>query len=378
MKKKLQKLAKPWIQSLQCYEPGLPIEEVARQIGFKNVEEIVKLASNENPLGPSPLAIKAMQKAVYQMHRYPDGGAFYLKLALASKLNLKTAQILLANGSNEIVNLLAHVFLDHGTNIVTADRAFLMYKIVASNYNAKTIQVPMKNFTYDLNAILSAITPRTRLIFIDNPNNPTGTMVGEKEISNFMKHVPAHVIVCFDEAYIELLPPEKQLDTLKYVRQNKNVVILRTFSKSYGLAGLRIGYAISSEECIALLNRVRQPFNVNAMALAAAEVALKDEKFIKKTVRIIQNGRAYFEREFSRLGLKYVPSVTNFILVNIVDHAYSPFKTGREAFQTLLRKGVILRPMDAYKLPDYVRITVGTPSENKKCIMALEECLQRR
>lgn len=378
MKGKLQKLANPWIQSLACYEPGLPIEEVARQIGVKNVEEIVKLASNENPLGPSPLAIKAMQKAAHQMHRYPDGGAFYLKLALATKFNLKPTQILPANGSNEIINLLAHVFLDHETNIVTADRAFLMYKMVASSYNAKTIEVPTKNFTYDLNAILRAITPQTRLIFIDNPNNPTGTMVVEKEISNFMKHVPPHVIVCFDEAYIELLPSEKQPDTLKYVRQNKNVVILRTFSKTYGLAGLRIGYAISSEECIALLNRVRQPFNVNAMALAAAEVALKDKEFIKKTVRIIQNGLAYFKRELNRLGLKYVPSVANFILVNLVDHPCSPFKTGKEAFQTLLRNSIILRPMDAYKLPDYVRITVGTPSENRKCIMALEECLQRR
>lgn len=361
------KLANPWVNGLGIYEPGRPIEEVARELGFKSADEVIKLASNENALGPSPLAMKAMRRCAAQMHRYPDGDAYYLKRALARKLDVKPEEVLPTNGSNEAIELLAHVFLGAGTSIVTGSHAFVVYRLVAAMFRAEAITVPMKDYAYDMEAILKAIRPDTRIVFVGNPNNPTSTMVDGRAIDAFMAAVPEETVVCFDEAYIELLPPERQPDTLKYVREGRNVVVLRTFSKTYGLAGLRIGYALAPRECVQLLNRVRQPFNVNGMALAAAEAAVGDDAHVRKSRKLVSQGLAYFEQELARMKIPYVPAVANFMLVEVGE--------GRRVFDQMQRKGVIARPMDGYGLGRFVRVTVGTAEENQKCIAVLGEVL---
>jgi histidinol-phosphate aminotransferase len=362
-----EELANPWVKGLATYEPGRPIEEVARELGFRSADEIIKLASNENALGPSPRAMEAMRKAIPQMHLYPDGGAYYLKQALAAKLGVRPEELLPGTGSNELIELMGHVFLGPKAGIVMADYAFVVYRLVAMSSLAAVVDVPMKDFTHDLDAMLAAIRPDTRIVFISNPNNPTSTMVSGDAIERFMRQVPDDVVVCFDEAYIELLPQEKQPDTVRYVRDGRNVVLLRTFSKSYGLAGLRIGYAVAPAGCIRLLDKVRQPFNVNAMALAAAAAALEDDEHLERTRRMVRDGVAYLEGEFRRMRLPYVPASANFVMVDV--------GKGRDVFNALLREGVIVRPMDGYKLPRYVRVTVGTEPENKKCVAALRRVL---
>jgi len=360
-------LANPWIGGLAIYEPGRPVEEVARELGFESADEISKLASNENALGPSPRAVAAMREAASKMHRYPDGGAFYLKQALAAKLDVRPSQILTANGSNEVLELIGHVFLGPDTNIVMADRAFVVYRLIARSSRAEVVAVKMKDYTHDLDAMLAAITDRTKVVFVSNPNNPTGTMLDEPAVERFVARVPDSVVVCLDEAYIELLPEDRQPDSLAFVRQGKKVIVARTFSKTYGLAGLRIGYAVAAEDCIGLLNRVRQPFNVNAMALAAAVAALDDDEHVRRTREMVRSGLAQLEEGFRRLGLAFVPAVVNFMLVKV--------GKGREVFEALQRRGVIVRPMDGYGLPEYVRVTVGTRAENEKCLRGLREVL---
>jgi histidinol-phosphate aminotransferase len=356
--------ANPWIKNLSVYEPGKPIEEVARELGFDDVDSIAKLASNENALGPSPKAVEAMIACAAQMHRYPDGGGYYLRQAMARKLKIDMNTIVLGSGSNELIELIAHVFLRKGLNIVMADKAFVVYRLVAAAEEASTIAVPMKGgFTHDLKAMLKAITPKTRVVFIANPNNPTGTCVSAKEIDQFMDKVPDHVVTVFDEAYIEMMPPEQQPDTLRYVREGRKVILLRTFSKAYGLAGLRIGYGIVAPPCAELLHRVRQPFNVNAMAQAAAIAALDDDAFVAKTRRMVSQGLAYFEAACAKAGLATVPSAANFLLIKV--------GKGREVFKAMQEQKVIVRPMDGYGLPDYVRVTVGTAAENRQCMKAL-------
>jgi histidinol-phosphate aminotransferase len=360
--------ANPWIKSLSVYEPGKPIEEVARELGFDDIDLIAKLASNENPLGPSPKAVKAMIACAEQMHRYPDGGGYYLRQALAAKLNVEMDTLILGTGSNELIELLAHVFLRKGVNIVMADRAFVVYRLVAAAEEASTLAVPMiGGMTHDLKAMLKAITPDTRLVFIANPNNPTGTCVTPSELDRFMDKVPDHVLTVFDEAYIELMPAELQPDTLRYVREGRRVILLRTFSKAYGLAGLRIGYGVAEPGCAALLHRVRQPFNVNSMAQVAAIAALGDDAFVAKTRRLVQSGLAYIEQACKKAGLETVPSVANFILIKT--------GRGREVFKALQAEKVIVRPMDGYGLPDHVRVTVGTRAENAQCMKALLKVL---
>lgn len=369
MSGKIHELAHPWVRTLKVYEPGRPIEEVARELGFADAEEIIKLASNENALGPSPKAMAAMRRVIRQMHLYPDGGAFYLRRALAQKFGVDREQIMVGHGSNEIIALLGQTFLCSDTEIVMADGAFVVYRLVADAFRARTIAVPMRNFTHDLTAMLAAITPQTRLVFIANPNNPTGTMVDGAALEWFMAHVPPHVAVVMDEAYIELLPPEQQPDTIRYVREGQHVFILRTFSKTYGLAGLRVGYAIGSCEGVELLNKVRQPFNVNAMALAAAEAALADDRHVERTRRMVTAGLRQLERGCRKLGLDYVPSVVNFMLVKV--------GRGRDICKALEREKVIVRPVDGYGLPEYVRVTVGTRAENAHFLGALEKVLGR-
>lgn len=363
-------LANPGVNNLPIYEPGRPIDQVARDLGFASAEDVIKLASNENSLGPSPLAMKAMREAISQMHMYPDGGAYYLKQALAEKLRVDPTQVQPGHGSNELIELIGHAFLNRDCGIVMADRAFVVYRLVAVAFGARVVAVPMRDFTHDLDAMLAAIRPDTRLVFIGNPNNPTSTMVGAGDIDRFMERVPDHVIVCFDEAYIELLPPEHQPDCIRYVREDRNAIVLRTFSKTYGLAGLRVGYAVAPKACIELLNRVRQPFNVNAMGLAAARAALDDEAHLRNSRQMVREGIAYLQESFAAMGLEYVPAHANFILIKV--------GRGREVFDLLLREGVIVRPMDPYGLPEYLRVTVGTRAENQRLLDALRSVLLAR
>lgn len=357
------------MNELKVYEPGKPIEEVARELGFAHTNDILKLASNENELGPSPLAIEAMRAAAPEMHRYPDGGAFYLKRALAGRLEVPTGSIVIGNGSNELLELATHVFTGPGTNIVMADRAFVVYRLLAAAYGAGTIAVPMKEYTHDLEAMGKAITPQTRLVFVSNPNNPTGTMVSDEAVSKLLDVVPETAVVVLDEAYVELLDDKVRPDSIRHVRDNRNVIVMRTFSKTYGLAGLRIGYAVTPPECARLLDRVRQPFNVNAMALAASLAALSDEEHVARTREMVRSGLIFFEEAFRRMGLPYVPSVANFMLVQVGN--------GKKVFHKLQRLKVIVRPMDVYGMPDHIRITIGTRPENERCVRMLEEVLSQ-
>ncbi len=363
----MKSIAKNWIHVLPVYEPGKPIEELARELGCENPDEIDKLASNENPLGPSPLAVKAIKKAAARMHLYPDGSAYYLHRALAAKLNVKQEQVLAANGSNELLEFIGHIFLGPETNAVAGDRAFIIYRLIAKLFQSRVILAPMPGFTHDLDAMLAAVTPETRVIFLANPNNPTGTMVRNDAIERFMDRLPEHVVACFDEAYLDLLDPAVQPDTLRYVREGRRVILLRTMSKSHGLAGLRIGYAVAPEDAIALMSRVRQPFNVNAMAQAAAVAALDDDRHVARTRRIIASGLAFFEKNLAAMGIPFVPSVVNFMMVDVGN--------GREVFQALQKQRVIVRPLDAYDLPRHVRISIGRRDENERCIAALARVL---
>jgi histidinol-phosphate aminotransferase len=357
-------IANQYVCDVPVYEPGRPIEEVARELGLKPAS-IIKLASNENPLGPSPKAVAAMRKALATSHLYPDGGGFYLRQALAKKLGVGMDNLILGTGSNEVIEFLYHAFVGPGDEVVAGDRAFVIYIIMAKIFQAKCIEVPFIGHTHDLKAMRGAITARTKLVFIANPNNPTGTRVRNAELDEFIRSLPPHVIAVLDEAYIEFLddPPASVEYAMKH-----NVVLLRTFSKIVGLAGVRIGYGIAQKECIALMQRVRQPFNVNAVAQAGALAALGDAAHIRKTKTLTQRGLAYLYKEFKRLKLEYVPSWANFVLVNVSD--------GDGIFRGLQRRGVIVRPMRGYKMPAWIRVTVGLPEENRRFIAALEKELK--
>jgi histidinol-phosphate aminotransferase len=309
-----------------------------------------------------------MQEAVPEMHRYPDGGAFYLKKKLAENLSVSPDQILFGCGSNELIVFLGHVFLDHKTNLIMGSEAFAVYFLVASMYNAETVRVPMPGHVHDLDGMLGAITPETRLVVICNPNNPTGTVVAPAAIDAFIEKLPEHVVAVFDEAYFEVMPEQLKPDVLKHIRAGKkNIILLRTFSKAYGLAGLRIGYAIGHSELIGLLNKVRQPFNVSGMAQAAAMAALDDITHLVETREMVEKGIRFFEAGLSAIGVETVPSAANFILAKT--------GRGREVFQELQKRKVIVRPMDPYGLPEHIRITIGTPGQNKTVLDALTEVL---
>lgn len=357
---------RPGIDALKVYEPGRPLEEVAREQGL-HPQELVKLASNENNLGPSPLAVEAMQKAAKNMHLYPDGGAFYLRKTLAEKCGISPEMLLFGNGSNELIEFLGHVFLQPGTNIVMSQAAFIIYKLTADAFGAETRMAPMKNFTHDLDAMAELIDENTRLIFVANPNNPTGTKVENTSLHAFLEKLPPHVLPVLDEAYVELLEPEDQPDTLTWVKSSRPLLLLRTFSKTYGLAGLRIGYGIAQPELIQWLGKFRQPFNLNAMAQAAALAAIDDDAYVEKTRSTIRDGLAFFEAGCRKLGLETVPSSANFLLIKTGN--------GRQVFQDLQKRGIITRPMDGYGLPDWLRISVGLPKENEKAMDILREVL---
>ena len=360
-------LANPQLRSLDVYEPGKPIEETARELDIQPAE-IVKLASNENPLGPSPNAVKAMRTALENAHLYPDGSGFYLCKAIAASLGLESQNVILGNGSNEIIEFLGHAFLNPGDDVITCQYAFIVYKLLATAFNVHTIETPTPDYQQNLNATLKAITTKTRLIFIPNPNNPTGTLVSQGAIDHFMSLVPAEIVVIFDEAYFEFLddPP----DTLRFIRERRNVVVLRTFSKIHGLAGLRIGYAVAAPEIIEVLHKTRQPFNVNSIAHAGALAALEDKAHLRQTKRIVDEGRTYLQEQFAQMRVPFVPAAANFVMVNVGD--------GCAVFEELLRRRIIVRPLKGYGLPEWVRISVGTMEENKKLIAALGEVVSDR
>jgi histidinol-phosphate aminotransferase len=358
--------ANPQLRDLAVYQPGKPIEETARELGCLP-SEIIKLASNENPLGPSPKAIEAIHDAIENAHLYPDGGAFYLRNAIARKLNVSADHIILGNGSNEIIELLAHAFLERGDVIVTSEHAFVAYKIIARVFGAQTIEAPSRDYGHDLDAIRNAVTGRTELIFIANPNNPTGTLLSADAIEHFMARVPPQVVVVFDEAYYEFV--DEMPDTLRYVRDGRNVVTLRTFSKIHGLASLRVGYGIARPELIQVMHKTRQPFNVSGIGQIGALAALADEEHQRQTKRLVDEGRTFFENEFRAMNLRFVPSAANFVLVNVGD--------GFAIFRALLQHKVIVRAMKGYNLPEWVRITIGTMEQNQKCVDALRIALAR-
>jgi len=361
------KLANPQLRDLAVYEPGKPIEETASKLGV-HPDSIIKLASNENPLGASPKAIDAMRAALENASLYPDGGSFYLREALATRLGFAPENIILGNGSNEVIEFLGHAFLHRGDDVITSEYAFIAYKLIATLFGACTIEARSRDYQQDLEAVLDAITSKTRLIFIANPNNPTGALISQGKIDKFMSRLPENIIVVFDEAYFEFLdnPP----DTLQYVREDRNIVVLRTFSKIHGLAGLRIGYGVARSSLIAVLDKTRQPFNVNSIAHAGALAALKDEAHQHETKRVVDQGRAYLQEQFAAMKLHFVRGAASFIMVNVED------ATG--VFQKLLAKKIIVRPLKGYQLPEWVRISVGTMEQNKQCIAALKEISKHR
>ncbi len=350
------------IKSISPYVPGKPIEELERELGISGS---IKLASNENPLGPSTRAVNAVRKALEGLNRYPDGSGFYLSQALAKQLGVEIDQIILGNGSNELIELAVRTFVQPGDEVVSADPSFVVYKMITQAAGGTNVIVPCKDLRHDLDAMAERITAKTRLVFIANPNNPTGTMNTKTEMDRFMAKVPEAVLVCVDEAYFEYVTRADYPDTLDYLREGKNVLALRTFSKIYGLAGLRVGYGITAPAVAELMNKVRQPFNTNALAQAGALAALSDRKHVEKSVTLNNEGKQLLYKEFDRLGVTYVPTEANFIL-------FETQLDGKDLYTSLLKKGVIIRPMGGRRL----RVTIGLPDENKRFVKELEEALK--
>jgi histidinol-phosphate aminotransferase len=350
----------PYIRTLIPYSPGKPIEEVEREYGIANS---VKLASNENPLGPAPKALEAIRAKLGQLHLYPDGDCFYLKERLAKKLGVAPEQIIFGNGSNEIIELAARTFMRAGDEAVMARQAFVVYKLLVQAVGGVSKEIPLREFTHDLSAISDAVSPRTRIVFLANPNNPTGTIYRRAAWELFLDRLPEEVLVIADEAYFEYVRDPDYPDSLRYHDRGKTILTLRTFSKIYGLAALRVGYGVAPKEVIDLMQRVRQPFNVNAVAQWAALAALDDKDHVGRSLQNNRQGMEFLNSEFDKLGLPYVPRQGNFILLRVGN--------GNEVYQRLLTQGVIVRPVGAYEFPEHVRVTVGTMNENRRFIEAL-------
>jgi len=359
-------LVKEHILDLKPYVPGKPIEEVKRELGLT---EVLKLASNENALGPSPKAVQALQEAAATVGLYPDGSCSALKQALAAHWNLEPEQIIIGNGSDELIQFIGLTFLAPGDEVIQADPSFVRYEAAAILNQAKCLKVPLRNFTSDLEAMAARLTPRTKLIFVANPNNPTGTMNTRDEVERLLDRVPDHALVVLDEAYYEYVDDPDYPDSLQYVREGRNVIVLRTFSKIYALAGLRVGYGLARPDLIGYLNQVREPFNVNSLAQVAALASLQDPEQVERARRMNREGKEQLYRAFTELGLPYVPSQANFVLVDVK-------RDSRQVFAALLRRGVIVRTGDIFGLPTHLRVTVGKPEENERFIAALREVLQ--
>jgi histidinol-phosphate aminotransferase len=351
----------PDIASLSPYVPGKPIEELQRELGLARV---IKLASNENPMGPSPKALAALSEGTATLHRYPDGGAFRLREALADRWKVTPDQVILGNGSDEILGLLARTFLSPGDEAVMADQTFVIYKMEVTAAHGKPITVPLKQWRHDLQAMADAITDRTRLLFLCNPNNPTGTMVSADEVEHLLARVPAHVVVVFDEAYFEYVRSQQFPDSMAYVKQGRNVIVLRTFSKIYGLAGLRIGYGVATEEITNFLNRVRPPFNANSLAQRAALAALGDDEHVARSRAANAVGMEQMVKGLAALGLTPIPSEANFVYVDVG-------RDGRTLFEAMLRGGIIVRHIEGAM----VRVTIGLEEENREFLAALKRVI---
>jgi histidinol-phosphate aminotransferase len=358
-------LAPEYIRAIAPYQPGKPLSELERELGISNA---VKLASNENPLGPSPLALEAIKAALPDIALYPDGNGFELKKALSQKLGVAQGQIVLGNGSNDVLEFMARAFLRKGASAIFAQHAFAVYPLVTQATGATGIEVPAREFGHDLDAMLAAVRDDTKIVFIANPNNPTGTLLSAAAIEDFLKRLPAHVLAVLDEAYVEYLPDGLRIDSVAWLARFPNLVITRTFSKAYGLAGLRVGFALAHPSVADMMNRVRQPFNVNSLAQVAATAALGDADFIGKSFRLNQDGMRQLTDGFKRLGIAYIPSYGNFV----------SFRIGNATamYQSLLKQGVIVRPVANYAMPEYLRVSVGLESENKKFLDVLEAGLQ--
>lgn len=354
-----------YIRTLVPYEPGKPIEEVEREYGIANS---IKLASNENPLGPSPKALAAIRAKLDDLNLYPDGDCFYLKSGLAEKLGVAPEQLIFGNGSNEIIELAVRAFLRPGDHAVMARQAFVVYQLIVQAVGGKSVQVPLREYTHDLTAIAAAVTADTKMVFLANPNNPTGTIYRRPEWEQFLAKVPQDVLLIVDEAYFEYVQDPGYPDSLKYQSDSRPMLTLRTFSKLYGLAGLRVGYGVGPREIIAMMQRVRQPFNVNAPAQWAALAALGDGDHVQRSLAVNREGLEFLAGEFKKLGLEFVPSHGNFVLVRV--------GKGQEVFKQLLSQGVIVRPMGGYQFPEHVRVTVGTMDENRKFVGALEKVIK--
>lgn len=371
-------IPKPGIETIQPYQGGKPIEEVQRELG---IADIIKLASNENPLGPSPLAVQAIAENATQVHLYPDGNAYYLKTDLAAHLGVSAEHLILGNGSNDVLQLVGEAYLAPGDEVIYAAGAFIVYHLVTKICGATAIVVPMENHTHHLSAMAAAITEKTKVIFIANPNNPTGTMVTAAETTAFLAQVPEHVLVVFDEAYYEYVTRADYPQTLPYVLEERNVLITRTFSKIYGLAGLRIGYGIAPPVIVETLNRVRQPFNCNLIGQAAARAALKDSAHVQESQRCNAEGKTFLYNALDALGIGYLPTEGNFIMVLLAHQRGRAWKArlpgeerlGADIADALLRKGIIVRPMAGYGYPNALRVTIGTREENERFIAGLRE-----
>lgn len=355
-----------YILSIKAYPPGKPLEALEREYGIDNS---IKLASNENPLGPSPLALQAIETAMKKLHRYPDGSGHDPIKKISEKIGVAPHNIVLGNGSDEIIAMLVRALLQPGDEAILPRPSFLIYEIMVRSVGAVPVYVPLKRLSIDLPGIENRITSRTRMVFICNPNNPTGTVVSKKEFNEFLNSIPPGIIVVVDEAYIEFVRDPNCLYSMDYQDDNRPLVTLRTFSKVYGLAGLRIGYGVMPKELSELLNRIRLPFNANSLAQAAAAAALDDTMFLHKTIHLVHEGLDFLYDCMERLGLEYFPSQANFFLINVKRDA-------DEIFENMLRKGVIVRSMTSYGYPEYIRINVGLPVENVRFVKALSEVIQ--
>jgi len=367
-KLKVKALIRKSVLAVNPYVPGKPIEETKRQLRLK---EVIKLASNENPIGPSPKAISAIKKSLSGINRYPDAQGFYLKKRLASFFRLIPENFVLGNGSDELIDVVIKTFMEADENIVTSEGTFLEYEIIAQVNDRKVKKAPLCYFKYDLGAMLKLVDKKTKLVFIANPNNPTGTYVTKNEVAQFINALPEGVVVVFDEAYDAFIDVDDYPDSLSYLKKRKKIIILRTFSKAYGLAGLRLGYAIAAPELVTYLERIRQPFNVNLLAQVAGLAALEDKDFLSKTRRLTLEGKDFMYRELSRMGLRYVPSVTNFILIDVE-------RNSQEIFKACLKFGVIIREMRQYGLRNFIRVTIGTQKENRRFARILRKVLTTR
>ncbi|MEE9613356.1 MAG: histidinol-phosphate transaminase [Thermodesulfobacteriota bacterium] len=369
--KKLNISVPEGIASLTPYPPGKPIEELERELG---IEGSIKLASNENPLGPSRKAVEAISGALGSLNRYPDGSCYYLKQKLSERLGVAPEMIIPGNGSNEVIELIIRTFLRPGDEVLMGDPSFAVYPLVVQAAGGEAVRVDLKGLTIDLQAMAERLVDKTRVVFISNPNNPTGTIVTSSELDRFMEAVPDETIVCIDEAYYEYVTSPEFPDALKYIREGRPVVLLRTFSKIYGLAGLRIGYGVARPDIVDYMDRVRQPFNVNSLAMGAALAALDDAEHVESSRENNATGLAYLFEEIEKLGCECVPTEANFFLVKVGDGE----DDGGAVYDGLLKKGVIVRPMKGYGLGRYIRVTVGLPEENRRFVEAFKQVTECR